>query len=93
MRSGEIRYVGAVSVNLPGITDNLSHGLLPGPVRVAVDRCQELLECILGLLLHRAARIFAIEPHEHPSTLRFEHLLHVKLESLSTCKPYLATLG
>ena len=35
----------------PGVADDLAHCLLPGPVRVAVHGCQELLEGVLSLLL------------------------------------------
>lgn len=42
-----------MSMPSPGVTDDLPHCLLPGPVRVAVDRCQELLEGIFRLILHK----------------------------------------
>ncbi len=40
----------------PGVADDDAHGLLPGPLGAALDRRQQLLERILGLLLRGRAR-------------------------------------
>ena len=80
----------------PGVADDDAHGLLPGPLGAALDRRQQLLERVLGLLLRGRARArISAARGEAACTARRSNLkisnpqyLHAaaRCESLSLCR-------